>query len=384
MLLIPIKESHRLSGFRPNPRGANVTGILIQFFRVVLFFSPKTIVWQPYSATQYYMQPEEQIKQLLERYKNGQASEQEIILLEKWYELVAGKEEGKDAAGSLSAADEDRLIGALRNALAAKMDAPVLPMTRRSFFGRPSWRSAAVWIGLIVLGGWSFIQLYKRSHRAADPQQVAFNEITTGYEQLRKIILPDSSVVWLNSATHLFVHPDFARHRELKLRGEAFFEVRHDANHPFVVQAGNASTVVFGTAFNISAYPAAGQLRISLQSGRIGVHYDSKTGKAEKMLSPGQLLIYDKERGSGEIEQQSPGEMDVWTAGRLVFYKTPLKEALAQIEARYGVHIIYDDVLKNQTITARFENTALTKVLEHLSFGWDLHFSRQNDTLHVR
>jgi ferric-dicitrate binding protein FerR (iron transport regulator) len=323
------------------------------------------------------MQQEEQIREILQRYSKGEASPQEILLLEKWYELVAERE---DAGHLLSSADEDRLAAALRVAIEAK-ETRVSPLW---FLLSPSWRAAAVWIGLIVVGGWSFIQLQKRSQRSHNPQQVAFTEIATGYEQLRKIVLPDSSVVWLNSATHLFVHPDFTRHRELRLKGEAFFEVRHDASHPFVVQAGNASTVVFGTAFNISAYPAAGQLRISLQSGRIGVQYDSKAGKAEKMLQPGQLLIYDKERGTGEIEQQSPGDMDVWTAGRLVFYKTPLKEALAQIEARYGLHIIYDDVLKNQTITARFENTALEKVLEHLSFGWDLHFSRQKDTLHVR
>lgn len=323
------------------------------------------------------MQTEEQIREILERYIKGECTEQEILLLEQWYDLVAGE---KQAGTLLSGADEDRLAAALRMAI----DEKGKPAVARHFLLRRSWRAAAVWIGLIVVGGWSFIQLQKRLQRSHTPQEVAFNEIATEYEQLRKIILPDSSVVWLNSATHLFVHPDFARHRELRLKGEAFFEVRHDVNHPFIVQAGNASTVVLGTAFNISAYPEAGQLRISLQSGQIGVSYDGKTGKAEKLLSPGQLLIYDKERGTGEIEQQSPGEMDVWTAGRLVFYKTPLKEALAQIEARYGVHIIYDDVLKNQTITARFENTALEKVLEHLSFGWDLHFSRQRDTLHVR
>jgi ferric-dicitrate binding protein FerR (iron transport regulator) len=134
----------------------------------------------------------------------------------------------------------------------------------------------------------------------------------------------------------------------------------------------------------VSAYPEAGQLRVSLQSGKIGVEFDGHEGKAEKILIPGQLLIYDKELGSGQVMQQAPGEMDVWTAGRLLFYETPLKEALAQVEARYGVHIVYDRPLKNQTITARFENTALEKVLEHLSFGWDLHFMRTKDTLHVR
>ncbi|MES1249770.1 MAG: FecR domain-containing protein, partial [Chitinophaga rupis] len=194
------------------------------------------------------MRTEEQIREIIQRYCKGEASLEEIALLEKWYEEVVGKADSGEMNANLSNADEDRLAAALRLV--------IQPVQRRPFLLRPSWRSAAVWIGLIVLGGWSFIQLSKRYNRSADPQQVAYNEIVTGYEQLRKVILPDSSVVWLNSATHLSVHPDFARHRELRLRGEAFFEVRHDASHPFVVQAGNASTVVFGTAFNISAYPA--------------------------------------------------------------------------------------------------------------------------------
>jgi ferric-dicitrate binding protein FerR (iron transport regulator) len=206
-------------------------------------------------------------------------------------------------------------------------------------------------------------------------------EVTTGYQQVRKVLLPDSSVVWLNSATHLSFSAEFTTHREVLLSGEAFFEVAPDAQHPFVVRAGNASTRVFGTSFNISAYPEAGELRVSLKSGKVGVAYK---GGGEKVLHPGQLLVYNKTSGDGQIIQQSPGEMDEWTGGRLLFYKTPIKEALAQIEARYGVQIVFDRELGHRDITARFENTALEKVLQSLSFGWNLHFVRKGDVLHVR
>jgi len=319
------------------------------------------------------MQPEKEIREILQRYMNGECTAQEVALLERWYEMVTRGEEKEEL---LSEEEEERLVEELRKAVIAKEGI-------KNIRGWRVFRVAAVWIGLIVLTGWIWTRLYKRSPRASSPQD-SFIGITTGYGEMRKVLLPDSSVVWLNSATHLRYHPDFVRHRELLLTGEAFFDVRHDVNHPFVVRSGNASTRVFGTAFNISAYAATGQLRISLQSGKVGVIYDDKAGKAEKILVPGQLFIYDKEAGTGQIEQQAPGEMDVWTAGRLLFYKTPLREAFAQIAARYGVQVVYDRELKNQTITARFENTALEKVLEHLSFGWDLHFTREGDTLRVR
>lgn len=321
------------------------------------------------------MRSEEQIKEILQRYIMGQASQQEIVLLEKWYESAAG---GKRSDGFMSVSEEDRLVAALRR----KMDETGLP--RRNFLLRPSWRAAAVWIGLIVLSGWAVVQFSKHSRRSLSQQEASFIEVATSFEQVRKIKLPDSSVVWLNSATRLSYSRDFNRRREVRLTGEAFFEVKSDPGRPFTVRAGKTLTQVMGTAFNVSAYPSAGQLRVALKSGRVGVNYGSQTAKETKVLEPGQLMIYDKETGSGQIEQQQPGDMDAWTSGRLIFYKTPLKEAFAQIEARYGVHIGYKKSLNNQTITARFENTALVKVLQYLSFGWDLHFDQKKDSFYVR
>lgn len=243
------------------------------------------------------------------------------------------------------------------------------------------WRVAAVWIGLIVLAGGVWMQLQHKAMPEVIQKQPTYIEVATGYQQLRKVRLPDSSVVWLNSATHLSFDSDFINHREVRLSGEAFFEVRTDARHPFVVEAGGVSTKVMGTSFNVSAYSEAGEMRVSLKTGKVVVDYGTNS---RQMLAPGQLLVCEKGSGVERVIEQAPGEMDVWTGGRLVFYETPMKEALAQIEARYGIHIVYDRPIKDGNITARVENTALEKVLARLTFGWDLHFVLKGDTLHVR
>ncbi|WP_188936229.1 FecR family protein [Puia dinghuensis] len=324
---------------------------------------------------------QDQIKELLERYIKGECTDEEAALLEKWYDRIAME---KGTTRLLPEAEENRLVRELWERIGSKEEpgAGQGPENRLLHLRRRrALRFVAVWAGMIMVTGGVWMQWNRRGNRPASRKAMEYTTIVTGYQQVRKVLLPDSSIVWLNSATHLSFPADFLTHREVRLSGEAFFEVASEAEHPFVVLAGNSSTRVLGTAFNVSAYPEAGELRISLKSGKIAIAY----GAAEqKTLLPGQLMIYDKKSRNGEVLQQAPGEMDVWTAGRMLFYKTPMKEALAQIEARYGVHIIYDRTIKDRTITARFENTALEKVLQSLSFGWDMHFTRTSDTIHVR
>jgi ferric-dicitrate binding protein FerR (iron transport regulator) len=299
---------------------------------------------------------QQQPRDLLERYIKGECSDEE------------------------ARAEEQRLVRDLWERIATRENEDPGMEPENRIRNRRVLRYAAIWAGMIIVSGGIWMQWGRRGLKSASGKTSAYTAIATGYQQARKVLLPDSSIVWINSATHISFPEEFATHREVRLSGEAFFDVKADVNHPFVVLAENTSTTVFGTSFNISAYPAAGELRISLKSGKVGIAF----GKMQKVLLPGQLMIYHKRSGSGEVLQEAPGEMDAWTGGRMLFFKTPLKEALSQIEARYGVHIAYDHGLTDRTITARFENTALEKVLQSLSFGWDLHFVRTGDTLHVR
>lgn len=335
---------------------------------------------------------QEKLEELLARYVKGECTEQEMALLEGWFDRIGVDE---DKSRLLNADEEERLVMELWKAIAAREESGSEPAegeskeepeaehgrVRRLHRSRMT-RVAAVWIGLLILTGAIWMQLHKTTISVDEKKQPTYIAIATGYQQVRKVRLPDSSVVWLNSATHVSFDSDFINHREVRLSGEAFFEVRTDARHPFVVKAGDVSTQVFGTSFNVSAYAEAGEMRVSLKIGKVAVSYGNNS---RKIMVPGQLLVCEKKSGEERMIKQEAAEMDVWTGGRLVFFQTPLKEALAQIEARYGVHFVYEHPLKNtKTVTARFENTALDKVLEGLAFGWDLRFTRHGDSLQVR
>lgn len=316
----------------------------------------------------------EHIKELLERYRNGTCTPQEAAWLEQWFEQVQHE---KDSSSLLTEADEARLMHRLKHHPRFAAPAPV--KTRLLL-----WRAAAVWAGLVLLTATSYV-MYKRYTNVSISETLSFLEVRTSTDQRQRIILPDSSVVWLNNNSRLAYHPDFARHREVRLEGEAFFEITHDPLHPFTVQAGKASTKVYGTAFNISAYTNAGELRIGLQKGSIGITYDSSIQSGgQKMLSPGQLFIYNNQTDAAQIVAEAPGDMGGWVSGKLIFNRMQLTEVLAQLERQYGITCSYGDGLKNILITARFEDATLDKVAEHLSFGWDLQFKRSGDTLYIK
>lgn len=321
------------------------------------------------------------LKKSLKRYLNGKCTPGEKALLEQWFDQVQARQPHSSA---LEDADEERLIRSLKNH--PRFTSTASEKARDSkvpFLLRTSWKAAAIWIGLILTGVAGYL-LYKDNTPKSIQQAIAFIEIQTRANQRQRLIMPDSSVIWLNSNSRLSYHPDFARHREIRLDGEAFFDVTHDPGHPFTVKAGRISTEVYGTAFNISAYANANQLQVALQRGKIGVRYDSIQPGKERILYPGELLVYDKHSHAVQFGLENTTDMGGWVYGKLAFKRVPLKEVLTQLENYYGIDFSYTSDLKNVLITGQFEHASPEKIMKHLSFGWDIQFDRSGDTVYVK
>ncbi|MBN2659761.1 MAG: FecR domain-containing protein, partial [Tannerellaceae bacterium] len=107
-----------------------------------------------------------------------------------------------------------------------------------------------------------------------------------------KVILPDSSEVWLNNGTTLTYYSAFEKSREVKLTGEAFFSVTKDPDKPFIVYTSDVCTKVYGTKFNINAYPENKDVKIALLEGSVSVFKNNC--KEEKYMIPGQVASYCK------------------------------------------------------------------------------------------
>ena len=113
------------------------------------------------------------------------------------------------------------------------------------------------------------------------------------------VILPDGSKVWLNVDTKLSYPVDYGiNSRNLKLEGEAYFEVENKKKLPFIVTSGHLVTKAMGTRFNISAYPESSEIKSSLVEGSVLIEY----GKIQKTLKTGQQFVSSNKGDSISIK----------------------------------------------------------------------------------
>ena len=147
--------------------------------------------------------------------------------------------------------------------------------------------------------------------------------------QLRSVVLADGSKLTLNAGSAVEVRLG-ARERHLRLsRGEALFEVAHDARRPFVVEAGARAVRALGTRFQVRRESEA--VTVTLLQGSVAVEHE---GDEALRLAPGDQLVYD-ERSIRNRRHVDPDIASSWTRGRLIFRSTPLAEALAEMN-RYA------------------------------------------------
>jgi len=197
------------------------------------------------------------------------------------------------------------------------------------------------------------------------------SEMLTLYTQnseFTNVMLPDSSKVWLNVNSELSYPADFGiNSRKLELSGEAYFEVKKNEKLPFEVVSGNITTTALGTHFLVSAYPGSDVIKSSLIEGSTRVSF-SETQKTQ-ILSPGQQLVYNKDRSKISIQTFNENYELSWKNKELSFMLTPFDEVVSVLENWYDINITFDSSkFKSETLTVHFEkNETLENVLNVLS-----------------
>ncbi|MCY1338285.1 FecR protein [compost metagenome] len=147
-------------------------------------------------------------------------------------------------------------------------------------------------------------------------------------KSIRNATLPDGSHIQMNLGTTLWFG-NFRDRRSVTLsEGEAFFEVQHDAHHPFVVYVGKGSVTVTGTRFNVWKYED--QVVVTLTEGSVKVLSDVEEPDQVAYLSPGMQARYG---GNDELPQISAAKAEflAWREGKLVLDDLTLAEALPLI-----------------------------------------------------
>lgn len=152
-----------------------------------------------------------------------------------------------------------------------------------------------------------------------------------------QVVLADGTKVWLNSASRLIYPQSFmGKERLVVLSGEAFFDVTHDAERPFVVETSRMNVKVLGTRFNVNDYDDNEEVSTTLVNGSVEII--SGDQQAFRLV-PGEQA-YGKEN---ELEKR---EVNVrlytsWIDGKFLFNNTELEEIAKQISRWYDVEIFF-------------------------------------------
>ncbi|MEN6453094.1 MAG: FecR domain-containing protein [Prolixibacteraceae bacterium] len=177
--------------------------------------------------------------------------------------------------------------------------------------------------------------------------------------------LPDGTKGWLNSASSIR-YPVRFRDREVKISGEAYFDVVHDKNRPFIVSTPFLNVMVLGTRFNVSAYPEDSFTKVVLEEGK--VRLNSTKGSFSAELSPDECFILKGDDQEGTLTNVDPGVHSSWKEGKLIFRDEPLSQVLKKIGRWYNVQFVVENQELNDYIyKATFQDETLDEVIRLLA-----------------
>lgn len=230
---------------------------------------------------------------------------------------------------------------------------------------------------------------YVGKDQIASPWQASAGfETTVPLGSRSKVVLPDHTVVWINAGSTLKYNGDFNRQtREVRLAGEAYFEVTSDSLKPFVVKSDQLDIRVMGTRFNVKAYEEDEKIDVALVDGRVRVHLNGrKPEEAEVALTPDRLLSYHKETHAVQLKKIKGSDAYGWMNGRLKFDHQPFPQIARDLERKFNVKIhIRSQALKEEIFSGSFSaDHSLQKILREIDVDKKYMWTRKENEWTIR
>lgn len=195
-----------------------------------------------------------------------------------------------------------------------------------------------------------------------------------------RILLPDSSTVWLNANSTIEYTPDFGKtFREVTLKGEAFFDVKKDSK-AFIVKTDNMQVHVKGTRFNVEAYKKNELIKTTLEEGKVELHVEGSNKFFT--MTPGDQIILNTQLNDVVVQKVNPSDFSAWKEEKLIFDNVPLSEIVAKLENRYKVKITINSLrAKHELLTMIVEQEDLDEVLEMIKLSSQLQVKMERNEI---
>ena len=303
---------------------------------------------------------------LLRHYLSGKTDENRRKLVDDWYysmddtqPIGLWQEEGKRSAikGEIQLQISERI-----------KNRKVVPLRARLTVAA----SIAV---LLLSASWLFLT---NRHKAP----ITYFTVTVSPGEIKQILLPDSTRVWLKSGTTLRYSSHYGKQaRRLELAGEAFFEVQKNVSSPFIVKTGSLETKVLGTAFNIQAYSGRPSIQVWVQHGRVQV---SDSIQVLTELSKGKRFQWARADGHSSIDSLDWRQALAWQQGILLLESSTFSELAFELKEIYGVALITSNAdIRAQHYDAKFfiHKTSVNDIIATLAEVHGIQYRVQGKTI---
>ena len=353
---------------------------------------------------------------LIDKYLAGEASENEIDLLVRYYQSFQGNDDWNEKELGVKGDSADKIFSRIQKG--------ILVPRRPKIFTIGRMAAAAAVIGLLLAGKLLLVNRHDRNEivqengkkndvlpgrdRAiltlangstvtlddakngtlaqqgaakvvkiggklaygptnADSKEVLYNTVSTPRGGTYQIELTDGSKVWLNAESSLRFPTAFAgKQRRVEVTGEAYFEVADRKSMPFVVSVNGAEVQVLGTHFDVMAYSDEDALKTTLLEGAVKF----VSGGNTSLLRPGQQSQLTRDGKDGQIKVVNDVDVDeviAWKNGLFQFEKADIGTVMRQLARWYDVDVEYRNKREGDLLHVEIpRNTKLSDVLKAL------------------
>ncbi|HKI90110.1 MAG TPA: FecR family protein [Draconibacterium sp.] len=350
----------------------------------------------------------EQEKRAIVNFLADQFSEKDIAVLNKWLE---NNEENKILFDELidiwQVSLHKKIIEQINvqkawDEISAKLKTN---KSQHKILWQEAIRIAAVFVFALFIGGLGY---YLFSKKVDENSKMQFVEYVSPLGSRSFVKLSDGSKVWLNSGSTLkYQHSYGMKNRDLKLSGEAYFEVAKNKKLPFVVQTSEINITALGTKFNVKAYPEEKTIETTLIEGSVKLKSTTVNLNQNILLKPNEKAVFTKKNQALElitqhqnknnkvldtttkpkleiIESVEPEPIVSWKDKRWVIRNEKLGDLAVKLERRYDVNFIFDnDLLKEYSFGGTLEDESLEQVMKAIQYSSPIKYIIDDKTVYI-
>lgn len=343
---------------------------------------------------------EVRFKELLGRFYAGKCTLSELYELQTFFErkelkavvehLMAGDLANQAFSPEVSF-DRDRVFTELKQKIARNRQHP--EVKKVSVFIR-MMQVAAIIVVSFVLGGLSVYFLNRQPVVEEAPARFAYTEVVAPLGARSKVILPDSSEVWLNAGSTLKYSTNFNKSdRDLTLVGEGYFKVAKNKQLPFVVDAFGFLVKAVGTEFNVKAYEEDKTIETVLVEGKVKLENQSKTIAGDVFLDPKYKATYYKanpEDKDGRPRLVISSGVDLfplisWKDGKLAFKGELFKDLVVELGRKYNFKFQFEsDDVKDLRFTGILKDETLQQVMDMIKITSPITYRVDGKVIYIK